>query len=51
MDSRSHIVHEGHEEHEEKILRKIGLDSLPLPNGAVVPSLWGILASKLAATP
>ena len=29
----------------------MGMDSLPLLDGAVVPSLWGILASKLAATP
>jgi hypothetical protein len=27
------FIHEGHERHEEKILRKIGMDSLPLPDG------------------
>ena len=30
------IIHEGHERHEEKILRKMVMSRLPLPNGAMV---------------
>ena len=30
------FVHEGHEKHEEKILRKMVMSRLPLPNGAMV---------------
>ena len=30
------FIHEGHERHEEKILRKMVMSRLPLPNGAMV---------------
>ena len=29
------FIHEGHERHEEKILRKMVMSRLPLPNGAM----------------
>jgi len=30
------FIHEGHEKHEENILRKMVMSRLPLPNGAMV---------------
>ena len=30
------FIHEGHERHEENILRKMVMSRLPLPNGAMV---------------